>query len=568
MLRNKAIRIILHILAAILLLMAGFYVYFKIVTRVDEPEIAGMEGISMTRVSEGPDVWHCEHGWLRKAREGWWLMYLEGSPYEVGYAHGLLTQELSYAQEKAFLERLQELIPTKIYQDFMLSFARFFNRNLEDYVKEEYKEEIYGISRFASPEFNFMGPAYARMLNYHAAHDLGHAVQNMNLVACTAFGAWGSHSADSSLIIGRNFDFFVNDDFAKDKILCFIKPDSGYSFSMITWAGFAGVVSGMNEKGLTITLNAAKSSIPTGAKTPVSLLAREILQYASNIEEAYRIAKSRETFVAESFLIGSAANGKAVVIEKSPELTDIYDPDTNYIAVTNHFQSPTFRNDQLNLENMQNETSVYRLERVVELLHDHPSVGPEVAAAILRNYKGLEGKDIGLGNEKAVNQFIAHHSVIFQPAKRRIWVAGPPYQLEEYVAYDLDSVFTAKTQRREEDFYEQLSLSALAPSRLNNNGPERIPSDTAIISETYQNLLKYRHLAAKIESGEYSEGDADSLIKYNPEYFHTYRILGDYCGAKGIELRAKGKGLGAEDFYRFAVEKEAPSAVERSAIGR
>jgi Tfp pilus assembly protein PilF len=69
-------------------------------------------------------------------------------------------------------------------------------------------------------------------------------------------------------------------------------------------------------------------------------------------------------------------------------------------------------------------------------------------------------------------------------------------------------------------------------------------------------------LAAKIESGLYSEGDADSLIKYNPEYFHTYRILGDYFKAKGDEQRA-------EEFYRVALEKEAPSAVggRRSAVG-
>ncbi len=241
---------------------------------------------SMQRTTTGPDAYSCEHGWLRKAREGWWEMYLEGSPYEIGYAHGLLTEELNYNQEKAFLERLGELIPSKFYQDFMLSFVRFFNRDLDEYVLPEYQQEIFGISRFASPEFDFMGPAYARMLNYHAAHDLGHAIQNMNLVACTAFGAWDSHSADSSLILGRNFDFYINDDFAKDKILCFIKPDSGYSFVTVTWAGFAGVVSGMNEKGLTVTLNAAKSSIPLGAKTPVSLLAREILQYACNFDEA------------------------------------------------------------------------------------------------------------------------------------------------------------------------------------------------------------------------------------------------------------------------------------------
>jgi isopenicillin-N N-acyltransferase like protein len=561
MLRKKALRIILYILAGILLVIAGFYVYFKVVTRVDEPEIAGQEQIKMTRTSDGPDSYSCAHGWLKKVREGWWLMYLEGSPFEVGYAHGLLTKELSNGQEKAFLERLEELIPSKLYQDFMLAFVRFFNRNLEDYVKDEYRQEIYGISRFASPEYDFMGPAYARMLNYHAAHDLGHAVQNMNLVACTAFGVWGSHSADSSLLIGRNFDFFVNDDFAKDKILCFIKPDSGYSFTMITWAGFAGVVSGMNEKGLTITLNAAKSSIHAGAKTPVSLLAREILQYASNIEEAYRIAKSRETFVAESFLIGSAADHRAVIIEKSPDDIDVYDPDTNFIIATNHFQSPSLRDEPLNLENMQNETSVYRMERVRELLSENSKVNPDVAAAILRDYRGLLDKDMGLGNEKAINQFIAHHSVIFQPDSLRIWVADPPYQLGAYWSVDLDTIFmTAETQRR---------LSAFAPLRFNlDDQTNIIRSDPTLSSISLNNLLKYRILSSKIESGQYAEGDADSLISYNPEFFHTYRVLGDYCREKGVGLRAKGKEFGAEDFYRMALEREAPSAAERTAVRR
>jgi hypothetical protein len=545
--KKRAIRIFLYILAAFLLLIAGFYVYFKVVTRVPEPKISNQSALAMSRTRQGSNIYTCEHGWLRKSREGWWEMYLEGSPYEVGYAHGLLTQELSYAQEKAFLKRLEELIPSKFYQDFMLSFARFFNRDLENYVKNEYRQEIYGISRFASPEFSFMGPAYARMLNYHAAHDLGHAVQNMNLVACTAFGAWGSRSADSSLIIGRNFDFFVSDDFAKDKILCFIKPDSGYCFTMITWAGFAGVVSGMNEKGLTVTLNAAKSSIPMGAKTPVSLLAREILQYASNIDEAYRIASSRKTFVAESFFIGSAADHKAVVIEKSPDNIAIYDPGSDQIVVTNHFQSETFRNDPLNVENMKNETSVYREERVEELLKEDPPVSPEIAASILRDYKGLQGKDIGLGNEKAVNQFIAHHSVIFQPEKRRIWIAGPPYQLGEYWGYDLDSVFTANGNHRR-DVACNVSTTLV------------IPSDSILSGPINQSLQNYRSLASKIESGQYAQGDADSLVKYNPEYFGTYLILGDY-------FRAKGKGQRAEEYYKQALEKEAPSAAERLAVG-
>ncbi len=528
---RRSIRILLYILTGLLVIIAGLYIYYLIATKVSEPSVAESRKFSMERISKGPDEYSCDHGWLRKEREGWWEMYLEGSPYEIGYAHGLLTKELMYGQEKAFLDRLGELIPSKFYQDFMLGFARFFNRDLDEYVLPQFQQEILGISRFASHDFDFMGPAFARMLNYHAAHDLGHAVQNMNLVACTAFGAWGSRSADSSLILGRNFDFYINDAFAENKILCFVHPDSGYSFVSVTWAGFAGVVSGMNEKGLTVTLNAAKSSIPTGAKTPVSLLAREILQYASNIAEAYAIADKRQTFVAESFLIGSAEDHKAVVIEKSPDKISVFDPDTNFLVVTNHFQSDTFLKDQLNLENIENETSVYRLRRCEELLLSQPQVSPANAASILRDYKGLHGKDIGLGNEKAVNQFIAHHSIIFQPERRRLWVAGPPWQLGEYWAYDMDSVF--------------------AHSRAT-----AVPADSLQLAAIYPNLQKYRTLAGKIEQGQYAEGDADSLIRYNPGYFQSYRILGDY-------FRAKGQGQRASEYYRIALEKEAPSAAER-----
>jgi isopenicillin-N N-acyltransferase like protein len=561
--------------SGLLFIILTFYLYYRVSTNVREPEIAGSKEFSTERVSTGPNDYACDHGWLRKAHEGWWEMYLEGSPYEIGCAHGLLTKELMEEQERAFLSRLEEIIPTKFYQDFMLAFVRFFNRDLDEYVLPEYQQEIYGISRFASPEFDFMGPAYARMLNYHAAHDIGHAMQNMNLVACTAFGAWDAKSADSSLIIGRNFDFYVSDDFAKDKILCFIKPDSGYSFAMVTWAGFAGVVSGMNEKGLTVTLNADKSAIPYGAKTPVSLLGREILQYAGNIAEAYAIAQKRETFVAESFMIGSAADHKAVVIEKSPEKIALYDPGMNYLIVTNHFQSVTFHNDPLNVENMANETSVYRYNRTKELLSSDPPVDPDIAASILRDYKGMGNKDIGLGNEKAVNQFIAHHSIIFKPEERMLWVAGPPWQLGEYWGYDLDSVFFDDTGFVQNSPRNSAKLNDKSYTEIHRDATEDhedinlqysssdnsiIPSDSFLFSNRYQNLLKYRSLSQKIEKGEYREGDADSLIHYNPEFFHTYRILGDH-------FNAKGEGRRAEEYYRLALEKEAPSGVERKSLG-
>ena len=39
----------------------------------------------------------------------------------------------------------------------------------------------------------------------------------------------------------------------------------------------------------------------------------------------------------------------------------------------------------------------------------------------MRNRKGVGEAELGLANEMAINQFIAHHSVIFQPEKKRMW---------------------------------------------------------------------------------------------------------------------------------------------------
>ena len=125
--KNRFIRVILYILAGLLVLLSAFYIYFKIVTQVHEPEIPVQQKLSIEKALQESTV-STGHGWLKKVREGWWEMYLEGSPYEIGYTHGFLTKELNYRQEKAFLERLEELIPSKFYQKFM-SIIQFLKRS-------------------------------------------------------------------------------------------------------------------------------------------------------------------------------------------------------------------------------------------------------------------------------------------------------------------------------------------------------------------------------------------------------------------------------------------------------
>ncbi len=327
MAKKRKRRIWLYVLGGILLAVLVFIIYFNIVTKINPPTELAPESFEFQRVDEDNGSYHCEESWFRENEYGLWEMYIQGSPYELGVKNGLLSAELVQLQEDAFVDQIKVMIPSESYLKFLKYFTAWFNKDLDTYIKQEYLLEIYGISAFASDNYRFIGDKYDRILNYHAAHDIGHALQNLNLVKCTAFGVWDKKSKDSSLLIGRNFDFYVGDAFAENKIIAFINPEQGYKFASISWGGMIGVVSGMNEKGLTVSLNSAKSDIPLGARTPVSIIAREILQYASNIEEAMEIASARKSFVSESFLIGSAADHKAVVIEKSTDTTVLYDPD-------------------------------------------------------------------------------------------------------------------------------------------------------------------------------------------------------------------------------------------------
>lgn len=494
-------------LGVLLLLLLVFAIYVYNISDIKPPEIKDKSALQLTRTETDSAHYTIGNNFIQKNKYGLYEMYVEGGDFERGVIYGKLAKELIQYQEEAFTNEIQRMVPSASYLKFLKYIVGFMNRNLSKYVIGEYQREIYGISLSASEQYNWIGTNYSRQLNYHAAHDIGHALANLMLVGCTSFATWNERSADSLLTVGRNFDFYVGDDFAKNKIIAFYNPVKGIPFMSVTWGGFAGVVSGMNAKGLTVTINANKSSIPLGAATPVSLVAREILQYAPNIKEAVAIAKKRKMFVSESFLISSAQDNKAVVIEKTPDDIDVYESGKSEILCANHYQSKLLANQDLNRSQIQSSASLYRYQRLQELLNAAPQNTPQKTANILRDYRGQGNADIGLTNEKALNQFISHHSIIFQPQKLLVWVSTSPWQLGEYVCYDLNKIF--QPQKPAVLYEEQLT----------------IPADTILQTNVYHDIREYlslekMHLSHHIFNPK-------TIVAVNPMYYDSYRIAGD-----------------------------------------
>ncbi|WP_245957486.1 C45 family autoproteolytic acyltransferase/hydolase [Chitinophaga flava] len=528
---RKLGRVLLYCLGTILVLFIALAIYLVSVSRMTPPVIADQSALQLQRKQLDSTAWTIGNSWFRKSNSGLYEMYVEGAPFERGVINGKLSGELIRHQEDVFVGQIKKMIPSTFYLHFLKYFIGWFNRDLSNHVAEEFKEEIYGESFSAANGYDYIGSNYERLMNYHGAHDIGHALQGMMLVGCTSFGTWNDQSADSNLIIGRNFDFYMGDQFAEDKMVVFYHPDKGNNFMFVTWGGFTGVVSGMNDKGLTVTINAAKTSVPSGAATPVSLVAREILQYAGNIQQAWDIAKKRKMFVSESFLIGSAADNKAVVIEKTPEGMDLYDPQKSFITCTNHFQGDSLGSLASNKLQISESASEYRYERLNELLKEKGPNTVQKTISILRDRKGLHGADIGLGNEKAINQFIAHHAIVFEPKKRMVWVSAAPWQLGQFVAYDLNKIFSMHGLDSDHEVYDSV---------------QNVPADSFLLTKDYASFQVFRQLKAKMQDGK--DIDTKALVASNPEFYHTYVLAGDYHFKRGNYTQAR-------QYYETALTK-------------
>jgi len=486
----------------------------------DLPDISAYNGEISERVKTSDSSYHIGNNFLTKNQYGLWELYVEGDPLERGLVIGRLTQELLQKQEDIFLAKINDLVPSKTKMALLRSFLKWYNRKIYKNVIEEYKTEIYGVSRYSSEDLNSIAPPYLRALYMHCAHDIGHALQDLALVGCSSFAVWGDKSEDGNLLIGRNFDFYAGDDFAEEKIVSFINPSEGHKFMSISWGGMIGVVSGMNDQGLTITINAGKSKIPLTAKTPISLVTREILQYASTIDEAIAIAKKRSVFVSEAIFIGSAKDKRAVTIEMSPDKFGVYDvANTKQLVCANHFQSEIFADDKRNQKQIKESHSQYRFDRMEELIQQNERLNPSKAVEILRNKEGLNDKPIGFGNEKALNQLLAHHGIVFKPEELLVWISTNPYQLGEFVAYDLNEVFKNRANNPSE---ESLAIEQLT-----------IAEDPFVRTVSFKDYESYRIMERTLEVALESKKDVSEemlseIVKKNPDYWKSHYLVGKY----------------------------------------
>ena len=522
-------------------LLGGFVVWVLTTCFAEPPSMDPQPAIVDAVITTNDDGrTHLGKSWFEK-RAGRSLLYVEGDPFTLGYSNSMLTAEFLELQERSLMETVRSYLPGTLSFYSAALLVLVHNRRLPDYVTDEYKLEIFGLSsaRTADPYPQF-GNRYHRILNYHAAHDISHWIWDEPVLGCTSFAAVGSRTRSGHLIVGRNFDWESGSHFDENKVITLYRPDEGRAFLSVSWPGMAGAVTGLNDAKIFCAINGAHTEhMGFGVGRPVSLVVREVLQYSDNLEDAAAIIGAAPVFVGDTFLLADGKSGEAIVVEKSPAAFSVRTMDRELILQTNHFESPSMRDDRGNLEYMRDGTSVSRRDRLAGLLTRHSGeLDPPTTAQILRDRLGPGDTPRGLGHRGTINPMIATHSVVADVTEGILWVSRGRHQLGVYDAYGID--------------------------RFGDPIADPIPADPALTDGEYERLGQFRSLLSPLES-LLADGTATEELRQkleraaalNPLSPEILRMQGRFFELVGDRRAALSKYRAARDaFPPFRINRE------------
>ena len=399
------------------------------------------------------------HGCYREQVEGITHVHLEGDPLTLGFCQGVLVGDNIASIETEMMRVFIERVPYFIIRHLLLGVVNWNNRNLESYFTPAERLEIAGITeghRLYHDPFAAVSPAYSRALQYHALHDVSQYLIDNPLVhppqvGCTAVAVDGMRSRDGHLLVGRLFDFEGGRCFDADKVVYTVRPQGGIPFVSVSWGGMAGAVTGLNDAGLWVSVNAGASDGMAFVGRPMIMVVRDVLEHCRTIDQALAVIAGAQVFVSDSVLLASASEGRTVVAEKGPHGMGVREMEDHHLAVTNHFLSSAWLADHANAERIARGTTAKRWTRAEQLLLATQQHDPASILRLLRDRRGVDGVDLGFGNRSTINAWIGAHLVVCDVTAKRLWVCAPFHGLGRAVAFGMDGPIRGASLPESED---------------------------------------------------------------------------------------------------------------------
>lgn len=242
----------------------------------------------------------CGQGWLESI-DGYLVLHLAGTPYEMGYQHGALLKD-HVRENMNYLVNVKGATPIDVGPvrlDPRAAIGRIA-RQQEKFVPPYIFEELAGLAAGSGVPLED-----ARMGNFIP-----------EMFHCSGFAVMNSATVDGELFHGRVLDYAIDWQLQEHAVLIVAQPAGAIPFVNVSYAGFIGSVTGMNAAHVSVG-EMGGGGLGHWNGVPMAFLVREVLQKARNLDEAIAIFRDSPRTCQYFYVVADGNTNRAVGMEAS-----------------------------------------------------------------------------------------------------------------------------------------------------------------------------------------------------------------------------------------------------------
>ncbi|HTI51808.1 MAG TPA: C45 family peptidase [Planctomycetaceae bacterium] len=262
-----------------------------------------------TRESAAQTVARCGEGWLELI-DGYPVLHLKGSHYEMGYQQGaLLKESIRRNMHNMLVAKADEEVevgPVKVRIRTMIDSITTIQKK---FVPQKYYDEMDGLAAGAD-----LKPQDVVAANFIP-----------ELFHCSGFALMNSATKDGTLYHGRVLDYAIDWGLQEHAVVIVAEPEGGHPFVNIAYSGFIGSVTGMNAKSVSVGEMGGKG-LGHWAGVPMALLVREVLERAGDLDEAIAIFRDSPRTCQYFYVVADGKTNRAVGMEASWDTFTLIQP--------------------------------------------------------------------------------------------------------------------------------------------------------------------------------------------------------------------------------------------------
>lgn len=368
------------------------------------------------------------------------VVWLQGSPYDMGYQQGKLLHDEIASLPKELIEGLG-------FFGRSLGLARLAMRRSHPDAIAECRGLVNATKDLGLTLDGCMMLAFGDVYHEFFGHALPSILFNDG---CSNFIAAGRATKDGHLYYAHSLDQNRQpiDYLLKNPTVFVRQPKDGIPYVTLNAPGFFWGYEGMNAAGITISIDNARpipDELSATGGSNVQTMAR-ILQHASSYKQAREMMESQQRMRANIISIADGKSRQAGVFEMTGKSTAVREiDDLGVIYATNHFVVPEMVDKDID----SSASSTLRYDRLKQLLEPgeaysrYGKIDPAIMVEILRDrvnpYNLKASPPHVYDDDASIASNGALWQVVFDPERLLFWVAAGevPVPSSPFVCFSL-----------------------------------------------------------------------------------------------------------------------------------